>query len=152
MMMRRVPLVLWLALVAAACHDAPAPRAPEAAQSLPGCCTGAELDRLAGEKVRLVGVYQALVVSQRGDAKPDLSEAGAAGVKCESGQLVMLGVYHRPEGVRPSAERRQYDGRRVEVVGVLERRTPTEVSQDGQPAATMINPYLHSIESVRAAE
>jgi hypothetical protein len=150
---------LWLSVVAVmvACHDAPATRQPETpakgapvatVEAVLACCASAdELERLAGQRVRLVGVYQAMVISQRGDAKPDLTEAGTAGVLSDGG-LVILGVYHRPDGVRSIDERQRHDGKRVEVVGVVERRTPVSTAPDGQPAATMIGPYVRDIESI----
>ncbi|MFY0540454.1 hypothetical protein [Nannocystis pusilla] len=111
-----------------------------------------DLDRLAAQRVRVTGVYQAMTISQRGDAKAELAEPGAAGIRTDSGQVVLLGVYHRADGVRASDERQRHDGKRVEVIGVLERRTPAELAPDGQPGATMINPYVHSIESIRQVD
>ncbi|MDC0716841.1 hypothetical protein [Nannocystis bainbridge] len=120
---------------------------------MPACCASPEeIDRLAGTSVRLVGVYQAMVIAQRSDAKPDLSQAGAAGILSESGQRVILGVYHGADGVRSIEERQQYDGKRVEVVGILEKRTPVSIGPDGQAEATMINPYVRSIASIRVIE
>ncbi|MDC0670046.1 hypothetical protein [Nannocystis radixulma] len=151
-----------LVVLMMACRDAPSPREPEApakglttstAETMPACCARPdEIDQLAGKSVRLVGVYQAKVIAQRGDAKPDLSKAGAAGVLSESGRLVMLGVYHEADGVRSIEERQRHDGKRVEVVGILERRTPVSIGSDGQPEATMIDPYVHSIKSIRLVD
>ncbi len=62
------------------------------------------------------------------------------------GGSVMLEIYYSPAGVRPEEEIARFEGKRVRVVGRLER-TPPQL-HEGIPMATMTGPYLGGIRSI----
>jgi hypothetical protein len=94
-------------------------------------------------------VYEVVDVAKgiRG-AQPDLSRPGPAGIRTAGGYVLMLGVYHRQDGIRSVEERQRLNGRRVEISGVLEKRTPAITLPDGGTGATMINPYFRTMNRI----
>src|SRR5262245_28206521 len=113
--------------------------------NLPQVAGHADLDRLDGQRVVVVGLYRPTWVRRR----PPPVDEGAETVAIDIGDVsLMLEVYYEAAGKRPPEERARFAGRIVRVVGTLHRHTPTQMTASLQPAATMIGPYLGSIESI----
>jgi hypothetical protein len=144
---RVLPGLLAL-LVAGACA---APRLPKMRSPQPCCASADDVRRLDGQRVMVDGMYRATLIGQRpGDEERRRARGerpSAAGVETEGG-LIMLGVYHRPDGVRPPDELERLSGRHVIVYGRLRASTPVRRAADGTEMATMTGPYLEDIERI----
>jgi hypothetical protein len=116
----------------------------------PCCATPDDVARLDGRRVTVTGIYRPRAVTMR-PAAPGGPRPRTVAIETEGGDL-MLGVYHAEEGRRPTEEIDRLEGRRVRVVGVVHARTPTQLSPDGVPMATMIGPYIGGVERVELAE
>jgi hypothetical protein len=119
------------------------------------CCIGnQEVQRLDGQRVAIVGHYTPVHLAKRigkadgGGAGPPM--ASTVALETSYGLTFMLEIYYNPSGVRPVEEIARFEGKRVEIVGVLHARTPSQRSDDGE-VQTMVGPYLGEIESVREA-
>ena len=114
---------------------------------LPICCVDQNaLNDHAGQRVRVRGVYRRQNVSKRPSKTPvDPQSGGTAFLEVnpntDNKLWLWLGVYHQASGQRSEVEVRKYNGKLVEVWGVIHRRTP-EIVHEGIAMATMISPYL----------
>ncbi len=107
------------------------------------------VDAHLGKLVVVEGVYTPRAVRMRPPSAKhaDPAEPKPRTVSLEGqGGSVMLEVYYSPAGVRPEEELARFEGKRVRVVGRLER-TPTQ-THEGIPMATMTGPYLGDIRSI----
>jgi len=113
----------------------------------PTCCrTKEELKANDGKRVVLEGVYRATRIEMR--KRPDKPKLHAL-LETDGGTLV-IGVYYRADGLRPAEELARLDGKRVQVVGVVNMRTPSQTSPDGIPMASMLEPCVSPVERVTA--
>ncbi len=148
----RLFLLLGGALVLSACPPekkespvaVPTPT-PVALQRLDSQTVDAHLGRLVAAE----GIYTPVAVRMRppGAKHDSLSAPKPRTVSLEGeGGSVMLEIYYSPAGVRSEEEIARFEGKRVRVVGRLER-TPTQL-HEGIPMATMTGPYLGEIQSI----
>lgn len=105
-----------------------------------------------GQRVLVVGRYTPVLLKKRA-GKPDPAEVvpgkpATVSIDLDSNMSLMLEIYYKPSGLRPLDEITRFAGKRVEIVGILHARTPSQQTADG-PAQTMIGPYLGAIESMR---
>ncbi|WP_309895137.1 hypothetical protein [Archangium sp.] len=119
--------------------------APVTLRSLDSQTVEAHLGRL----VAVEGVYTPVAVRKRPPSvkhdKPNAPKPRTVSLEGKGGS-VMLEIYYSPAGVRPEEEIARFEGKRVRVVGRLER-TPTKL-HEGIPMATMTGPYLGDIQSI----
>jgi hypothetical protein len=112
------------------------------------------VQRADDQRVLVVGRYTPVLLKKR-IGKPDPADVvpgkpATVAIELDSGMSLMLEVYYKASGLRPVDEITRFAGKRVEIVGVLHARTPSQQTADG-PAQTMIGPYLGAIESMREA-
>jgi hypothetical protein len=109
------------------------------------------LDSLWGKTARLRDRYQKTRISKRRSTVPiDPTTGDNVKIVLDDGRVLMLGIYYELDGSRSTKEVQQLHGKRVELVGRLYRRTPTQYTDSGQPLATMVGPYIGEIQSVTA--
>lgn len=84
----------------------------------------ADIERLNKQPVNVCGLYQAVAMPTKAAIK-DGSATDYAVVLLRDGTYVYLGSYNSPEAVRSSAERAEFDGREVQVTGIIHRKMPT---------------------------
>jgi hypothetical protein len=102
-----------------------------------------------GVLVAVEGIYTPVAVRMRPPrAKHKDQEASKPRTVSLEGKggSVMLEIYYSPAGVRLEEEIARFEGKRVRVVGRLDR-TPTQL-HEGIPMATMTGPYLGDIQSI----
>jgi hypothetical protein len=153
------PVLLALMLFSWGSCSATAPNADRAALpkglthteggSYASCCDDYEdLKAHSGKMVALTGVYKRTVVSRRPypDPTPPYT-SGPVILSLEYGGGVMLGIYYEPSGGRAADEISRFNGKEVEVHGLLQLHTP-EMMHEGMVMQTMIGPYVdvHRIE------
>ncbi len=150
--MRLSLLLPWALLLLPACESdhpkrMPTPRspAPVVLQRLDSQTAEAHLGLL----VVAEGIYTPLAVRMRPPGAkhdgPNAPKPRTVSLEGESGS-VMLEIYYSPAGVRSEEEIARFEGKRVRVVGRLER-TPAQL-HEGIPMATMTGPYLGDIQSI----
>jgi len=113
---------------------------------LPRCETHQDIQKLSGSRVRVVGTYHQVDMRMR--PKPPPRYVGHAAVRLSDGTQVLLEPAWSKAALRGSEERTLYDGKRVEVTGVIHERSPSPP----EPAAHPINPTLSPVEAIQPAE
>lgn len=112
---------------------------------VPRCETLRDVQRLSGGQVLLVGTYQQVDMRMR--PKPPPLYQGHVAVVLSDGTQVLLEPSWSKAAIRSPEEREQYDGRRVELTGVIHARSPAPPEM----MAYVTGPVLSPIERVQPA-
>jgi hypothetical protein len=110
---------------------------------VPRCETQPDIQRLSGSRVLLVGTYQQVDMRMR--QKPPPVYRGHVALKLSDGTLVLLEPGWSKAAIRSPEERERYDGKRVEVTGIIHARSP----EPPEPAAHTIGPVLSPVEVIQ---
>jgi hypothetical protein len=113
---------------------------------LPLCETLPDIQTFSGQRARVVGTYRQVDMRMR--QKPPPRYVGHAAVELSDGTRVLLEPGWSQAAIRSAEERALYDGKRVEVTGVIHQRSPSPP----EPAAHVVNPTVSPVETVQLAK
>ncbi len=136
--------LILVVLLLAGCRS-PQPEGQNMTQ-LPRCELQQDIHKLSGSRVRVVGTYHQVDMRMR--PKPPPQYRGHAAVRLADGTQVLLEPAWSKAALRSPEERMLYEGKRVEVTGIIHARSPSPP----EPAAHPINPTLSPVEAIQPAE
>ena len=105
--------------------------------------------RKEGELQTIVGVYRRHVVAE--PPQPASKYTRTVQIETPDGELFMLGVYHRVDGIRSESEIRRYNNKVVKIKGIPHESSPKDKSNKND-ILSMMTPYISSIHSIELAE
>ena len=110
---------------------------------LPRCEAKKDIAAVAGKRAVVVGIYHQLDVRMRKQGEPVYR--GHAAVRLSDGGEVLLEPTWSSAALRDQKERDQFDGKAVEVTGVLLAQPPKSPEQ----AAQIMAPCVSPVEAIR---
>ena len=114
-------------------------------ESMPHCETLKDVQLYSSRRAISLGIYRQVDIRMRPKMPPVY--AGHASVELSDGTHVLLEPSWSAAGIRRQEERISYDGKRVEVVGVVHSQTP----KPPEPAAYVTGPCVSPVEDIRRA-
>lgn len=109
------------------------------------CETLDEIRAHDGQRVILTGIYNQVDLRMR--RKPPAVYAGQVAIRLRDETDVLLESSLSPAVIRSAEERARYDGKRVEVTGVVHSQAP----EPSQPVAYIMGPCVSPVEGIRPA-
>jgi len=114
-------------------------------QGLERCKSLQDLQTEAGKRAAVIGMYLQVDIRMRKKGKSKY--AGHVVVRLMDGADVMLEPSWSQAAIRSAEERRQFDGKRVEVIGTIHLQTPLPP----EDVAYIVGPCVSPVELVQAA-
>jgi hypothetical protein len=107
------------------------------------CETLRDIQAWSGHRVILTGIYHQVDLRMR--QKPRTMYSGYVAIRLGDGTDVNLEPSWSPAAIRTSEELARYDGKAVEVIGVVHDKAP----EPAEPVAYVTNPCVCPVEVIR---
>ncbi len=123
---------------ASSCMEAPTP-----------CCSASQkLSNLNNKFVVITGKYKVDKPAKNTKAYDPNVKSHTVYIIAENGIAIQLGLNYETSGQRSDEEIKKFDGKKINVLGILHSETPVKRASDGAIMQTTTGPYIDPVDSI----